>query len=658
MRTIEASVILNQRVQRVAIVLNLLAGFVYLAWRYSSSVNLDFWWIAVPLVICETFSYIDGWLFGLTVWRPRRRPQPQVIEGAAVDVFITCYNEPVTLVRRTVRAAYAIRYPHRTYLLDDGSSPAMKAMATEEGAEYIERSLNWADRPRHAKAGNVNNALMQTTGEFILILDADQIPSPIVIDRLIGHFADPRLAFVQSPQSFYNVPPKDPLGSEAHLFYGPILRGKDGWNAAFFCGTNAMIRREALLQMGIAYYVIDLRRQVQVLLRKSNKLVKQSRAQAKGQTPVIDALDAVAAATAEAIRSLKLGASIQEVTWQFQHVVEDLSRVLIAEDLLRMRANLDEIDSAPEFERGPLSSTIGDLGLLGQDFSPLYAFAQIREMLQTLDTGRLDEAQPLMPFATISVTEDFATSMRLHRLGWRSAYHDEVLAQGLAPEDLKSALSQRMRWAQGTMQVMFRENPLSGRGLSPGQRLMYTATMSTYFSGFANAVYLIMPAFFVLFGWLPIRSYSENFWILFLPYWLLNHVVVRVAAGRLPLWRGQCFQLALFPLWIQASVDAARATLFRRPLSFSVTPKTRQAAKSFSLIRIQLFVIALLAGSVGVGLVRIINGDPRRWPLSINLAWASYSIVTLWVIVQAALYDRSSKPTPASALRSSTPVRE
>ena len=73
-----------------------------------------------------------------------------------------------------------------------------------------------------------------------------------------------------------------------------------------------------------------------------------------------------------------------------------------------------------------------------------------------------------MPMATISVTEDMATAMRLHGLGWRSVYHHEILARGLAPEDLGTMLQQRLRWAQGTLQVLLRENPLMQRGLSVG----------------------------------------------------------------------------------------------------------------------------------------------------------------------------------------------
>ena len=92
--------------------------------------------------------------------------------------------------------------------------------------------------------------------------DADQLPEPEILDRTLGYFADPDVAFVQTPQHFYNVPEHDPFGSQAPLFYGPIMQGKDGWNAAFFCGSNAVLRREALMQLGITDYVRELEERV------------------------------------------------------------------------------------------------------------------------------------------------------------------------------------------------------------------------------------------------------------------------------------------------------------------------------------------------------------------------------------------------------------
>ncbi|WP_225894252.1 glycosyltransferase [Atlanticothrix silvestris] len=117
--------------------------------------------------------------------------------------------------------------------------------------------------PHHAKAGNLNYAIFsgETSGEFILTLDADHIPKPQFLQRVLpyfytynlftGKYDQNRIAFVQTRQDFYNIPPGDPFGHRANLFYGPLQQGKDGMNAAFYTGTNAVLRREALISVGL-----------------------------------------------------------------------------------------------------------------------------------------------------------------------------------------------------------------------------------------------------------------------------------------------------------------------------------------------------------------------------------------------------------------------
>ena len=222
---------------RVVAVVTVVVGVNYIAWRWLASLNWEAWWIAIPLVVAETYSLIDVGLFAMTVWRARGRPAPPPPpDSASVDVFITTYNEPIELVLTTVRAALGIRYPHSTWVLDDGARPELEAQLERLGVGYITRGDEWLGKPRHAKAGNLNNALMATSGEFILVLDADQVPKPDILDNVLGYFTDEAMALVQTPQIFSNVAAGDPLGSQAPLFYGPILQGKDGWNAAFFCG--------------------------------------------------------------------------------------------------------------------------------------------------------------------------------------------------------------------------------------------------------------------------------------------------------------------------------------------------------------------------------------------------------------------------------------
>jgi cellulose synthase (UDP-forming) len=264
---------------RIVALLSVLLGVNYVVWRWLASVNWEAWWIAVPLVIAETYSLIDTVLFAITMWRARQRPAPTSAPTGTADVLITTYNEPVEMVMETARAATQITYPHSTWILDDGARPAMAAAARAEGIGYITRSQDWENKPRHAKAGNLNNALLQTDGEFLLILDADQVPYPSILDKTLGYFADDaQVALVQTPQWFVNVDDADPLGSQAPLFYGPIQQGKDGWNAAFFCGSNAVLRRDALMQLGIVGYVRSLEQSVVAALRAASRMLQRAAA--------------------------------------------------------------------------------------------------------------------------------------------------------------------------------------------------------------------------------------------------------------------------------------------------------------------------------------------------------------------------------------------
>ena len=242
-----------------------------------------------------------------------------------------------------------------------------------------------------------------------------------------------------------------------------------------------------------------------------------------------------------------------------------------------------------------------------------------------------------MPLATISVTEDMATSMRLHRMGWKSAYHHEKLADGLAPEDLGTMLTQRLRWAQGTMQVFLRENPLVQRGLSLAQRLMYFSTMWSYLGGFAAVVYFAGPAVFLLFGVLPVTVISADFAIRFVPFMIVNQLLFLVAARGAPTWRGQQYSLALFPVWITACWTAFRNVVFSTPLDFAVTPKTRQApTRQWRRIRWQLLVMGILVASAVIGSVRLVAGDADPVATVVNLAWAAFDFVVLNVVLTAA----------------------
>jgi cellulose synthase (UDP-forming) len=414
------------------------------------------------------------------------------------------------------------------------------------------------------------------------------------------------------------------------------------------------------MQIGIARYVVELEDRLRRALTSADTLLtRATRRLDPHDATTSTALSEMRTAIADARAALARREPIQEITWQFQRRAQDLAQAIVAADLARIRAELADIPGidADDLDLSLAAGLDDDQSmhaLTSREMSPLAAIEAVRGLLMAVDVDRGDEAQPVMPMSTISVTEDMATAMRLHARGWRSAYHHEMLAWGLAPEDLRSALQQRLRWAQGTIQVMLRENPLVVRGLTLAQRLMYFSTMWSYLSGFTVACYLIAPVLYLFFGWLPIKAYSLDFFARLIPYLVLNQLLFVVVGWGLSTWRGQQYSLALFPLWIKAVTTACGNVWFGQPLGFVVTPKTRQAGGALlgrlRLVSVQFASILLLTLAALWGLARLALGvAPDGVAVVVNVAWISYDLAMLSVVLDAAIYEPPSESDDAEA---------
>ncbi|PFG37965.1 cellulose synthase (UDP-forming) [Georgenia soli] len=167
-----------------------------------------------------------------------------------VDVFITTYGEPVETIRATAAAARAMRGRHETWILDDGRSPEVEALAAELGVSYLTRPDN-----KGAKAGNINHALGRTSGDYFVILDADFVPSPDLLVETIPFFAQEKVAFVQTPQVYGNIHNFITRGAGylQTVFYSLIQPGKNRFNSAFCVGTNVVFARAAIAEIGGMY---------------------------------------------------------------------------------------------------------------------------------------------------------------------------------------------------------------------------------------------------------------------------------------------------------------------------------------------------------------------------------------------------------------------
>lgn len=428
----------------------------YLTWRLAGTINLDWWWVAIPLFVVEVHNAFGLVLYTIALWSLDSDPYPvrRRARRPKVAVLIPTLNEPPEVLLPTIAASIALRPAHETWVLDDGRRESVRKLAEQLGARYLTRSDNL-----HAKAGNLNHALGIVKAEIVAVLDADHVPTARFLTALLPYFEDARIAFVQSPQDFYNLESfeherrgNDEVFNEESVFYRVIAPAKNRWAAPFWCGTCALVRVEALRSVG--------------------------------------------------------GVS------------------------------------------------------------------------------------------TDSVTEDIHTTIRMYRAGWKGAYHNEVVARGLAPDDAAAYMVQRNRWALGAMQVLRRENPLFGRGLTGGQRLAFLTTLFGWFDSWRTLAYMVIPLVVVATGAVPISAPGEVFGPFFLLTLGLQFVALRLLArGHYPPILSVLFETLRMP----AVLPATMALLFPgREIRFRVTPKGRTVRGKERVEAPRLLTVLAAASSVGL----------------------------------------------------------
>ena len=172
-----------------------------------------------------------------------------------VDVFIATYNEDMDVLEKTILGTMALDWPAarlKIWVLDDGRREWLRNYCAAKRVGYLTRPNN-----AHAKAGNINAALKQTTGEFVAVFDADFVPRRNFLRRTIGWFDDPKIGIVQAPHHFYNADPIQAnllldgmLPDDQRIFFDTIQPSRDAWDAAFCCGSLGVLRRSAIDEIG------------------------------------------------------------------------------------------------------------------------------------------------------------------------------------------------------------------------------------------------------------------------------------------------------------------------------------------------------------------------------------------------------------------------
>jgi cellulose synthase (UDP-forming) len=499
----------------------LAVAVVYLAWRAAFTVALDVWWLSIPLLVLEIHAALGLALFTFSLWDVDRRPANRDVTETdqRIAVLIPTFNEGIEVLMPTVAAALAMRVPHETWILDDGDRAEVRDLAATLGARYLARPTH-----EHAKAGNVNHALGVVEADLVAILDADHVASPDFLVRTLGYFDDPGIALVQTPQDFYNVGSFEHEGAagdgaasgtvqaaelerfhEQTLFYRVLQPGKNRWEAAFWCGTGAVVRTSALTAVGVV--------------------------------------------------------------------------------------------------------------------------------------------------ATETITEDIHTTIRLHRRGWRTVYHNEVLARGLAASDATTYQLQRHRWGTGAMQVLRTENPLVVSGLTLRQRLAYAATLLGWFDAWRSLGYLLLPVVVVLSGAVPIIAEPATFLVAFGANFLLSQLALRVLS------RG-CHRPVLSILFefvrMTPNLLATLTLVTRRGATFRVTPKGRQATgrRANDVPRPLTATLVLSVVALAWYALTLLGATPTvyaiPWAVHAAVAWMFVNVALVWLAIRRIRADRFAPERRAS----------
>ncbi|WP_158748829.1 UDP-forming cellulose synthase catalytic subunit [Acidobacterium sp. S8] len=225
----------------------------------TQKLNIVNTFFVLLLFSAEAYAFIILFLGYIQTIRPLRRPPypmpREVDEWPEVDVLIPTYNEPLSVVRSTIFGATNIDYPEdklHVYVLDDGRREEFRKFCEEAHVGYVTRPDN-----KHAKAGNINHALKLLKSPYVAIFDCDHVPTRSFLQVTLGWFLKEReLGMLQTPHYFYSPDPFEKnlrqftVPNEGELFYGVIQDGNDLWNATFFCGSCAILRRDAIEQIG------------------------------------------------------------------------------------------------------------------------------------------------------------------------------------------------------------------------------------------------------------------------------------------------------------------------------------------------------------------------------------------------------------------------
>lgn len=235
---------------RFMIFMGLIAMLVFLFWFINPN-HIGF----LPLYILLTFALgfrlikmLHEWYHYSSISVPE---MPETDKEWKVDMLTTfCPGEPYEMIINTLKAMKAVKYPHKTYLCDEGDDPYIKEICEELGVIHSYRGTD----KTHAKAGNVNYCLREhADGEIVVVLDPDHEPTEDFLDRVVAYFEDEEIGYVQCVQAYGNQNESfvaKGAAEQTYHFYGPMMMSMNSYGTVQAIGANCTFRRAALDSIG------------------------------------------------------------------------------------------------------------------------------------------------------------------------------------------------------------------------------------------------------------------------------------------------------------------------------------------------------------------------------------------------------------------------
>ncbi|MGZ4090182.1 MAG: glycosyltransferase [Bacteroidia bacterium] len=587
-------------------ILTIALGLAYLSWRWRHSLNHDAMFFSIVLVTAETLSFISTVMIIINYWSykdPEKAPPVHYLSDIEelqgrpnrplrIDIFIATFNEDVELVRYSIIDAKKIKYPYpdvqiKIYVLDDGRRDGRNPNMENMKTVAEEEGVGYLIREHNHG---------YKAGNLKNALEHTNGDIFVILDADTRPFPDFLIntsGYFRNKKIAWVQTPQWIYDTTEAETLSEVINNKLHLNKAkgFFRKNVKAISNFFFGKIEINEDIFgnDPRLFYDVILRKRN---------------FYNAAFCCGAGSVhrrEAIMSL----AVKDFADKIRH---------LRSDLLSRKKNREEIDE---------------------------------------ETTELLKKEEIIPFK-FHASEDIYTSIMLHAdkdNRWESIQHAGIECKMLSTQDLDSWIKQHQRYAEGSLDIAFKDNPIFIKGLTLGQRICYFSTIWSYFAPLWILIFLLSPVIFFFTLQLPVKAYSFEFFKYFLPFQIANTLAMLVGCWGISTKRGDQYYISSFWFMIISIISVVRG----KKVKFNVTPKGKSFAKNTQHILPHMIIIGLTIFGIAFNAVLLYLGKhPTPSGFAANSFWCIFNIISLSIMIRAA-YWKSADEEQASEIFQETP---